>query len=72
MITAILIIILGGAFSFLLEAGFIWVLCWALNAIGITTICGVAVTFSWPLVLAIWIISALLRGIFKTTVKTEK
>lgn len=72
MITAILIIILDGVFSFLIEAGFIWVLCWALNAIGITTICGVAVTFSWPLVLAIWIISILLRGIFKTTVTTEK
>ena len=72
MITAILIIILGGAFNFLLEAGFIWVLCWALNAIGITTICGVAVTFSWPLVLVVWCISALLRGVFKTTVNTRK
>ena len=72
MITAILIIILCGALSFLMEAGFIWVLCWALNAIGIATICGVAVTFSWPLVLVVWIVSILLRGIFQTTVKTGK
>lgn len=72
MIIAILAIVFIGIFSFLMEAGLIWVLCWALNAIGITTICGVAVTFSWPLVLVIWIISALLRGIFKTTEKTEK
>lgn len=72
MIIAILAIVFTGIFSFLMEAGFIWALCWALNAIGVTTICGVAVTFSWPLVLVIWIVSALLRGIFKTTVKTKK
>lgn len=67
MITLIIILAVLGL-SFLLEAGLVWLLCWALNAIGIMTISGIAVTFSWPLVLAIWLISALLRGIFKVTV----
>lgn len=61
--------ILSLALGFLMEAGLVWLLCWALNAIGIVTICGVAVSFSWALVLAIWIISTLLRGIFRISIE---
>lgn len=70
MITLIIILAVFGL-SFLLEAGLVWLLCWALNAIGIMTIGGVAVAFSWPLVLVVWLVSALLRGIFKVTVNKD-
>lgn len=67
MITLIIILVSLGI-SFLMEAGVVWLLCWALNAIGIMTIGNVAVAFSWPLVLVVWLVSILLRGVFKVTV----
>lgn len=48
--------------AFLLEAGMVWVLCWALRTIGITTILGWEVAFSWPLVLVVMIVSSILGG----------
>lgn len=53
------------ALSFLAEAGVVWLACWCLKAIGISTIAGWTVGFSWPLVLLCWIISWLARGLFK-------
>ena len=67
MITLIIFLVVLGI-SFLMEAGVVWLLCWALNAIGIMTIGSVAVAFSWPLVLVVWLVSMLLRGVFKVTV----
>jgi len=67
MITLITFLVVLGI-SFLMEAGVVWLLCWVLNAIGIMTIGTVAVAFSWPLVLVVWLVSMLLRGIFKVTV----
>ena len=67
MITLLTFLVVLGI-SFLMEAGVVWLLCWALNAIGIMTIGTVAVAFSWPLVLVVWLVSMLLRGIFKVTV----
>lgn len=67
IITIILSLVLG----FLMKAGLVWLLCWALNAIGIVTICGITVSFSWALVLAIWVISTLLRGIFRINIESK-
>ena len=39
--------------------GITWLLCWALTSIGITTICGWTVAFSWKLVLILAILSSL-------------
>ena len=57
---AAFIIVFG--IAFLMEAGMVWVLCWALKAIGITTILGWKVAFSWPLVLVVMIISSIFGG----------
>lgn len=60
----VLLILLSLAISFLLTSGLIWLLCWLLPAIGITTIGTFTIVFSWKLALAIWIILALLQSIF--------
>ena len=56
--------LVGCAIGILGNAGLVWLLCWSLKAIGITTIGGWTVTFSWPLVLIFTIASIALRGIF--------
>lgn len=61
---AILIGLLIGGISFLLNAGLVWLLCWGLKAVGITTIGGWTVAFSWPLVLIFTVIYIILHGIF--------
>ena len=60
----IITIILGIALGFLLNAGFVWIICWALNAIGIHTIAGWTVQFSWPLVIVFTLICCLISGFF--------
>ena len=60
----VLLILLSLAISFLLTSGLIWLLCWLLPAIGITTIGTFTIVFSWKLALAIWIILALLQSSF--------
>lgn len=62
MIVYLLAFILVFGIAFLIEAGMVWVLCWALKAIGITTILGWKVAFSWPLVLVVMIISSIFGG----------
>ena len=57
-------IAIGLGIIFLVDAGFVWLICWALNLIGVHTICGVNVEFSWTLVLAIMIIGCALKGMF--------
>ena len=57
-------LLIGYVISFFLNAGLVWLLCWGLTAIGITTICGWAVAFSWPLVLVFTLACIILRGIF--------
>lgn len=60
----VLLILLSLAISFLLTSGFVWLLCWLLPALGITTIGTFVIVFSWKLALAIWIILVLLQSIF--------
>ena len=55
-------------FCFFIDAGIVWAICWGLNAIGIHSIGGWQVQFSWPLVIVVILISSLLSGIFKVTV----
>ena len=59
-----LLLILG--ICFLLSAALIWGICWALPAIGVTTICGWTVAFSWKLVILLTLVQAFLRGIFSS------
>jgi hypothetical protein len=43
---------------------FVWCGCWALNAIGIHSICGWTVEFSWALVVLLTIIETIFKSIF--------
>lgn len=59
-----LFVILSLVISFLVTAGLVWVLCWALPAIGIVAIGSFTIVFSWKLALVIWVIMFLLQSIF--------
>ena len=48
----------------LIWGGIVWVMCWALIAIGVTTIGGWTVAFSWKLVLIVALAYTILRNIF--------
>lgn len=56
------------AVSFLIWGGIVWLLCWALTAIGIVSICGWTVAFSWKLVLIVAIVYTILHSIFSPTI----
>ena len=62
--TVLFAFLIGCVIGVLGNAGLVWLLCWGLKAIGITTIGGWTVAFSWPLVLIFTIASVVLRGIF--------
>ena len=66
----ILLTLLIYAISFLCTAGLVWLLCWLLPAIGIVSIGSFVIAFSWKLVLVVWLIVAILRSIFRITVKS--
>lgn len=53
---------------FLINAGIVAILAWGLVQVGITTICGWTVAFSWPLVVVFTVIMLVLQSIFKTTI----
>lgn len=59
-----LLAILAICLSFFITAGLVWLLCWALPAIGIVAIGSFTIVFSWKLALIVWIILGLLRSIF--------
>ena len=62
--TVLFAFLIGCVIGVLGNAGLVWLLCWGLKAIGITTIGSWTVAFSWPLVLIFTIVSVVLRGIF--------
>ena len=47
------------AIGFLITAGLVWVACWAL------TLIGVVVVWSWELAFVVWILSMIVRALFK-------
>lgn len=59
-----LLAILAICLSFFSTAGLVWLLCWALPAIGIVAIGSFTIVFSWKLALIVWVILGLLRSIF--------
>lgn len=59
-----LLAILAICLSFFVTAGLVWLLCWALPAIGIVAIGSFTIVFSWKLALIVWVILGLLRSIF--------
>lgn len=60
------------AVMFLIDAGLVWLVVWGLNAIGIHSIFGWAVVFSWPLVVVVVVITMILRGIFSISVRNKE
>ncbi len=56
----IITVLLGLVFSFLITAAITALVLWLLAELGI-----VVIAFSWKLVLLVWIIENVLRGIFK-------
>ena len=61
---ALLTILFLLAFSFFCTAGVVWLICWGLTASGL-----LAISFSWPLAVAVWFILFLLKTTFNVTVK---
>ncbi len=58
-LAVILLIVAAFAISFFAMAGLVWLICWAAQALGYE-----AITFSWPLVLIVYIVTNILRSIF--------
>ena len=65
MVAVVLGICIGLALSLFINAGIVWLICWCLKAIGITTILGWTVGFSWPLVILFTVTLIILNSIFK-------
>lgn len=59
MIAIILVLLLVLILSFIEAYIFTWAICFILG------LCGIALAFSWKLVIVIWVILAILNGIFK-------
>ena len=57
--------------AFFLDAALVWLAVWALKALGVTSICGWTVAFSWPLVILVMVITVFLSSIFKTTIRNK-
>ena len=71
-IIAVILTIIGAlAVSFLVDAGLVWLVVWGLTKIGITTICGWTVAFSWPLVLVVYVITIILQNIFRAPANND-
>lgn len=64
IIACVVGLLIAFALSFLIWGGIVWLLTWALTAIGITAIGGWTVAFSWKLVLIVALIYSILHGIF--------
>lgn len=70
MFAALFLVLVCLGIDFLFSAGLVWLLCWLLPAIGIASIGSFVIAFSWKLVLVVWLIVAILRSIFRVTVKS--
>ena len=57
--------IIGLGIGFLVNAGLVWLITWGLVKIGVTTILGWTVAFSWPLVIIFTVVFMILKAIFK-------
>ena len=62
-------LLIGSGLSFLSNAALVWLICWGLKAVGITTIGSWTVAFSWPLVLIFTLVYMFLHGIFGSNSK---
>lgn len=64
--------LIGLALNVLANAGLVWLIVWALKALGIFTIGSWTVAFSWPLVILFTVIYTILSSIFKAGKNTSK
>lgn len=55
-LTTLLIVLLALGLDFAVMSGIYWVVCWAFGF-----------TFTWPIALAIWLVTFVLAGIFKSS-----
>ena len=65
------VVILGIAVAFCVKAAIIYGIVWGLKAIGIATIFGWTVQFSWPLVIVVILITAILKSFISATVNSK-
>lgn len=61
LVVAFLVFVLVLALRFFVTAGLVWVIIWGLNAIGITTMFGWTISFSWYLVAVVTALSYIFR-----------
>ena len=66
------VILFSFIISFLRTAAIVALICWGLQAIGITAIGTWTIAFSWKLVLIVSFVLAILRSIFSTSVTVKK
>ena len=65
-------IIIVLALAFAIDAGIVWLLCWSLNGIGVHTIGGWTVQFSWPLVVLFIVVTIIITGILRSIFGNKK
>lgn len=68
VLSFVLIVLAAFAINLLIYGAIVWVLVWALNALGVYTIGSFAVVFSWKLV----IIVALVASLFSTRINVHR
>jgi hypothetical protein len=68
VLSFVLIILAAFAINLLIYGAIVWVLVWALNALGVYTIGSFVVAFSWKLV----IIVALVASLFTTRISVHR
>lgn len=61
LVVAFLVFVLALALRFFITAGLVWIIIWGLNAIGITTMFGWTISFSWYLVAVVTALSYIFR-----------
>ncbi len=64
MVAVIIGALVGLIIALLINAGLVWIICWGLKTVGITSIAGWTVAFSWPLVILFTVVCMVFRGIF--------
>jgi hypothetical protein len=67
ILSVVVLVAVAVLIAFGINGLLLWGACWALNAIGINTIGGWTVEFSWALVVLFTIVEIILKSIFKKT-----
>lgn len=71
VLVAIISVIIGLALCFGFNAGIVALLVWGLKGLGITSLFGWTVAFSWKAVIVFTIVFGILRSIFSSKAKSS-